>query len=143
MICTYDTKIPLHYIMNIPMSWLRFFIHMGFFLSRQISTQAVVQVEKQTSLRSHPIQSDSSSINSPQCPMNEIWEECGSSTCWEFTCADLLYPQLSTILRPCTKDCRQGMHVDVDQMMIFLKFGVFIILSLTFTYAFFMRLFSH
>ena len=51
------------------------------------------------------------SVGSVTCAANEIWEDCGSSTCWEYNCADLLYP--STFQRPCSKDCRQGVYVFV------------------------------
>mmetsp|Transcript_7032 Transcript_7032/g.10291 ORF Transcript_7032/g.10291 Transcript_7032/m.10291 type:complete len:237 (-) Transcript_7032:91-801(-) len=44
-----------------------------------------------------------------KCDMNEVYESCGSSSCWEFTCDDV-----GTLVsdrwqpRPCTLDCQQG-----------------------------------
>ncbi len=43
------------------------------------------------------------------CGMNEEWEPCGSSSCWEFTCDDSKVPiSKRWIRKPCTTDCRQG-----------------------------------
>mmetsp|Transcript_7400 Transcript_7400/g.8115 ORF Transcript_7400/g.8115 Transcript_7400/m.8115 type:complete len:257 (+) Transcript_7400:284-1054(+) len=43
-----------------------------------------------------------------ECSLNEVYKTCGSSSCWEYTCADVDVPLNERLTRPCTKDCRQG-----------------------------------
>lgn len=43
-----------------------------------------------------------------ECGMNEIYESCGSSSCWEYTCDDVLIPLRERLMIPCTLDCRSG-----------------------------------
>ena len=42
------------------------------------------------------------------CGINEIYETCGSSSCWEYTCEDVAIPLRERLMRPCTLDCRKG-----------------------------------
>ncbi len=44
-----------------------------------------------------------------KCGANEIFEPCGSSTCWEYSCDDALVPLRERMMKkPCTVDCRSG-----------------------------------
>ena len=43
-----------------------------------------------------------------ECDMNEVYEPCGSSGCWEYTCDDALVPMRERLMRPCTLDCQSG-----------------------------------
>ncbi len=43
-----------------------------------------------------------------ECGINEIYETCGSSSCWEYTCADKDIPLRDRLRRPCTLDCKKG-----------------------------------
>ena len=43
------------------------------------------------------------------CPgPNEVYEECGSSSCWEFTCDQSQWTLQQKQYRACTLDCRSG-----------------------------------
>lgn len=42
------------------------------------------------------------------CGINEEWEPCGSSSCWEFTCDDMETPISDRWPRACTLDCHKG-----------------------------------
>jgi hypothetical protein len=42
------------------------------------------------------------------CGLYEVFEECGSSSCWEYTCNDVLIPLGERLMRPCTLDCAKG-----------------------------------
>jgi hypothetical protein len=43
-----------------------------------------------------------------QCRANEVFEQCGSSRCWEYTCEDVNIPLRERLMRPCTTDCIMG-----------------------------------
>jgi hypothetical protein len=76
---------------------------------RVSSAQHEQESMKQNHLKGRHDQQTPIPYPNPMCLTNEVWEDCGSSTCWENTCADLLYPAIGS--KPCTKDCRQGMCV--------------------------------
>ena len=43
-----------------------------------------------------------------ECSTNEIYQPCGSSSCWEYKCKDVSIPLRERLRRFCTLDCRQG-----------------------------------
>lgn len=42
------------------------------------------------------------------CSANEIFETCGSSSCWEYKCKDATIPRYVRESRICTQDCKEG-----------------------------------